>query len=255
MNDEYKWNGDPDCCQNCGGSVFVTDYQHGSVSCYSCGCCRDDLVSVVDCPRHDRETADGMGFRQESFTSAAVFEEPDSERAHQRNKRKNSPPYKRETYWSERISQWRLQEPEIEREHWQEITDKWEEFTGRWRIPGDSLPRFAQARWQNSRCNLLLTKELCRQLLWAIDDEIRRVGGRKPIFVKKFLVSFLFTLSCGRCACGEFCARWQLSLSHAILRVDRTGCTWACTRMDDGSDDTRCERCFQPSFPTPNEPR
>lgn len=203
MNDEYRWNGDPDCCQNCGGSVFVTDYQHGSVSCLTCGCCRDDLVSVVDCSRREREATDGVGFYQESFPFGSVLEEVGSERTFQRNRRKNSPPYKRETYWSERISQWRLQEPEIEREHWQEITDKWHEFTGLYRLPGEPLPRFEAARWVlqpdgTVRCNLLLTKELCRQLLWAIDDDIRRVGGRKPIFVKKFLVRAHFIL-CALC--------------------------------------------------------
>ena len=194
MDDVYKWNGDADCCQNCGGGVFVSDYQHGTVACHSCGCCRDDVMAVVDCPRSERTMAGGMGFRQESYTVGAVFEEGDSERVHLRQKRKSSPPYKRETYWSERISQWRLQEPEISRADWQEITDKWNEFTGRYRLEGEPLPRFEAARWTSlpdgsERCNLVLTKEMCRQLLWAIDDETRRVGVGKPVFVKKFLVS------------------------------------------------------------------
>jgi hypothetical protein len=136
------------------------------------------------------------GFRKESYPVGARFEEVASEQAFLSSRRKNSPPYKRETYFSERISQWQLTEPDIDEDHWRVINAKWEQWTGRFwsaEYPGP-LPRFASARWTrdkrgNMRCNLVLTKEMCRQLLWAIDDEIRAIGNGKPIFVKKYLVS------------------------------------------------------------------
>lgn len=199
-DDEYVWNGDPDCCVNCGNGVFVCDYERGSVSCNECGCCRDDVLAVVDCSHADAAGENGARGRKEAYPVGACYEEPSVERAFQNSRRKNSPPYKRETYFSERISQWQLKEPDIDSRDWETIRHKWDEWTGRWWSPDDAgpLPRFAAARWERGasggmRCNLVLTKEMCRQLLWAIDDDQRSPFNPKPIFVKKYLVSGVFT--------------------------------------------------------------
>lgn len=193
---DYVWNGDTDCCINCGYAVFVCDYERGSVCCDNCGCCRDDVLAVVDCTHKDSQRQIGGSARKESYAYGARYEDVASERVFLSSRRKNSPPYKRETYWSERISQWQLKEPDIEDSHWRVIVAKWEEWTGIWWSPDDCgpLPQFPAARWRRGidgsmRCNLVLTKEMCRQLLWAIDDDIRGRFDGKPIFVKKYLVS------------------------------------------------------------------
>ena len=210
-NDEYEWNGDPDCCLNCGYNMFECNYATGTVSCLECGCCRDDVLAVVDCTHKDRERANGHGVRQESYPNGAVVEEVDAERIFVNSRRKNSPPYKRETYFSERISQWRLLEPEIDSADWQVIERMWEDFTGKWKsVTG--VPRFKDARWSRApgdilRCNLVLTKEMCRELLWAIDDRQRAAGIAKPIFVKKYLVSHF-----------NFCCFFHFLLLRSVIK-------------------------------------
>jgi len=186
-----------DNCRNCDTSVFITDYASGVTSCAECGCCRDDLFTVVECSYKQKELAAGFGFREESYLDGPRFEEAAVERNQLFASRKNSPPYKRETYWSERISQWRLQEPCIEENDWQRIVAKWEEFTGKFRGDNEPLPRFKTACWTRNAngslaCDYVLDKEDCRQLLWAIDGDLKRIGDGKPVFVKKYLVSHFF---------------------------------------------------------------
>lgn len=101
---------DGDNCRNCGCGEFVADYQRGNVVCVECGC--EDAygqLQVADATYDD--CVDAFGCRifaappRESVVSGAYFTTPALERAVAASTRKNSPPYKRETYWSERISQ------------------------------------------------------------------------------------------------------------------------------------------------------
>jgi hypothetical protein len=167
-----------------------------------------------------------------------------TERALAAKTRVNSPPYKRETYWSERISQWRQLEPTIVTADFNAIQSMWEELTGRFHDPdhpNDAFPPplFVGAVWRRRGigylCDFMLDKEDCRKLLWAIDAKFIAEPFRgKPYFVKvslfvyfkhagrlkqsiltlfpkKYLVSSLFPLSLGVALLSE-------RLLHAVCR-------------------------------------
>ncbi len=85
-------------CGNCGLRDYVVDYARGSVACAGCGACRDMALLV------------GGGGRAatvpyESYANGAYHENFDDAVAEAMARLSNSPPYRRETYFSERISQ------------------------------------------------------------------------------------------------------------------------------------------------------
>ena len=84
-------------------------------------------------------------------------------------------------------------EPNIDSADLQLIADKWGVLTGKYFNPAFAFnphfpaPVFEGCVWERVdgqlRCNYTLNKEDCRQLLWAIDEDIISVGDRKPFFV------------------------------------------------------------------------
>lgn len=200
-------------CFNCGCCDFVVDFEKGDRVCVECGCCDPGRLAVHT--EGYKATHNAWGHRaqfvnvQETVPSGAYYENCLDAVAAERNRRSNSPPYRRETYWSERISQWRMREPDIDAADFARILAKWHDFTARF----GGTPRFAGAVWTAvDRCSYVLDKEDCRELLWSIDEEITRdkvdtgqltyaqkriyehqgidvAAIGKPFFVKKYLVS------------------------------------------------------------------
>lgn len=216
-------------CLNCNNDEYIVDWERGTCVCSRCGFVDPNPLMVAGNPFsecHDEEggALDGAcGY--EAVRCGAYSESVCDAIAENRKHRRNScsPPYRRDTYWSERISQWRQLEPEIPSEDAELIERKWEQFTGRYRQPSDPLPKFQDATWErtagtwNLRCTHMLSKEDCRQLLWAIDEdraryrldpssiswdqqrlyqfaEVDPASLGKPVFVKRYLVSFIFLM-------------------------------------------------------------
>lgn len=210
---------DGDNCRNCGCGEFVADYQRGNVVCVECGC--EDAygqLQVADATYDD--CVDAFGCRifaappRESVVSGAYFTTPALERAVAASTRKNSPPYKRETYWSERISQWRMLEPGIPVDDMQRICEAYEFIAGRYEDgfhPKSKIhERFKHlaGTWLRDKYGCVrpnprhvLDKEDCRAILWSIDRDIAESGSGKQVFVK---VTFSVYQTCtedvdGRC--------------------------------------------------------
>ncbi len=197
-----------DFCRNCESDNFVVDYQQGTVYCRDCGCCDDQPVTVAG--GTFKKTFDANGTRRfdaplfESTIVGAVDTTALYERMAETVKNVNSPPYKRETYFAERISQWRLGEPEIDESDMRIIVARFGELTGKWEIEEDRVARprsghFSDWHWEGMSPvgPNPLDKEDVRFLLWDCDRRRVELGG-KPLFVKKYLVSFnfLFFLVC-----------------------------------------------------------
>ncbi len=188
-----------DLCGNCGCSSFVLDYERGDAYCEECGCC--DEARLQKDAAGFKETHDEHGGLlvgacvYETGSSGATVTDAATERAVASKTRHNSPPYRRATYWSERISQWRMVEPNIDAADLQLISDKWAVLTGKYFNPAFTFnphfpaPVFEGCVWERDavtgvlRCSYVIDKEDCRQLLWAIDEDINSVGDRKPFFV------------------------------------------------------------------------
>jgi hypothetical protein len=86
-------------------------------------------------------------------------------------------------------------EPDIDSGDLELIFAKWAEFTGKFYNPALPYnPRYPppvfECTWTrdsagNLKCDYVIDKEDCRQLLWAIDTDIECIGARRSIFVKK----------------------------------------------------------------------
>ena len=177
---------DDGACANCGATDYIFDYRTGDVCCAECGCCCDVRLDVA-CGSY-KESKDSLGNPDGSVrvyetapVGAFVLSVADAKAA-LRNACSNSPPYRRETYWSERCSQWQMREPEIERDHMEIIRRQWDRMRGRFALNGVNFDG-TLARWSRHH---ILDKEDCRELLWTIDKSI----GGKPIFVKRYLVRY-----------------------------------------------------------------
>lgn len=173
----------------------------------------------------------GAACGYEAVRYGGYFEDARDAVVEERQRRKStSPPYRRDTYWAERISQWREQEPEIPSSDFEQIEQRWKQFTGElWEFGIGQSPKWSDASWSFDahrvrRCSRILSKEDCRQILWSIDEELAKhynpdalswdqkriymhegidpASVGKPMFVKKYLVS-LFLLFCFLC-CALF---------------------------------------------------
>ena len=187
-------------CDNCTGTDYIFDYRTGDVVCQQCG--------MVESGRLTVHSGGAKGFvgQQNAYSSDAIVSESaphgavaisfnDAKFANARF-RTNSPPYQRRTYFSERISQWVLSEPEIEAKDMQIIRDKFDELTGKFVVEyGEfsntehNIAMQSKQRWGR---NHLLTKDSCRTLLWCVDEDNKRIGNGRTFFVKRYLVSLFF---------------------------------------------------------------
>lgn len=149
----------------------------------------------------------------ESIFAGAYYEDvADGKAESMANMRGGSAPYRRQTYWAERISQWRMLEPGIEEDDMLVIRRKWHELTNWGGFSGENK---YGGEWLNAMVyTYTITKEDCRELLWSIDNDRRERHRRtalmhqevdrelglpprkpaeiaeadKPFFVKKYLV-------------------------------------------------------------------
>ena len=102
-------------CQNCNNDVMVTDYKTGDIYCRFCGCVNDRLRLVA---HSFRKVFDDAG----NIRPDAPIYEPFQrgtvclDNYEPMFPKTNSAPYKRATYFAERISQWQQTEPEIPEE-------------------------------------------------------------------------------------------------------------------------------------------
>ena len=201
-------------CRNCGCNDYIVDYQRGSYTCAECACIDLEQVMVNDVgfkASHDLhgarlpQAANNEPIPYGPFSGNVFDDKMESIQA----RRNNSPPYRRETYFAERISQWRMLEPEIDPADFREIEQEYLRYTGRFYIPGLVHPAAAPppsvpCKWSfhprhGMQCDFILDKEDLRKILWRIDKRKAGVGGAKPVFVKRYLVSF-FIFSCpSRC--------------------------------------------------------
>ena len=155
-------------CSNCGHLIWIRDNARGDRCCASCGAIQDQIF--VAAPRYNEVFDDDgnlniHGAKRESYVAGDRREEsafaPSSRSS-------SSAPYKRATYFSERLSQWQMLEPEINERDWELIASTW---------------RFSDF-WKRN----VLTKEDIRAILRRIDECF--VKGR-PRFVKKYLEKHL----------------------------------------------------------------
>ena len=131
------------------------------------------------------------------MAGVAVVLDADAFVSTQRNaQNKTSTPYKRETYWSERVSQWRQLEPSISADDWETITKRWRDYSGYY---DEDNCRFVGFKWYPDergtlKCTHTITREQCRMILGDIDDD-RIKRDLKPYFVVKYLVSFFLSVA------------------------------------------------------------
>ncbi len=211
-------------CRNCGGMDFCLNYDIGDSTCVECGCV-DDARLAIHCHSY-KATFGALGEKlfdapmAESIRSGAYYENILDAQAESRATLSNSAPYRRQTYWAERISQWRMLEPDIEHCDLQRIERKWEDFTCKYSMDPAAVPKFP-GKWirRDSGARVFtytLTKEDCRAILWSIDEDIAKcpLTQGKPFYVKKYLVSacFLFCLFAHSCAIAFFTTTASLQL-------------------------------------------
>lgn len=164
------------CCGNCGGVVFAANATTGDVYCIACG--GIDQRLLVDAPTFS-ELFDSYGNLRQFCPKGEIYhagEHCEDVGAAQPLRSSNSAPYRRATYWAERISQWRQNEPSIPADDWQAISHAYITFTSDGPLSKWSL-------------DYTLAKDDIRELLRSCDKQLeqRKVRTR---FVRRYLVSF-----------------------------------------------------------------
>lgn len=165
------------CCGNCGGVVFAANATSGDVYCIACGGVDERLL--VDAATFD-ELFDAYGNLRQFRAKGAVYhagehrEIVDTPRSFRSS---NSAPYRRATYWAERISQWRQSEPPISDDDWATISHAYIAATSDGPV---------SKKWDLS---YVLCKDDIRELLRTCDKQLeaRKLRTR---YVRRYLVSF-----------------------------------------------------------------
>lgn len=180
-------------CHVCNHHIWLVDAARGDYVCRGCGAVQDG-VRIGCTSVKEREQAYSQGHLVRNEHLAAIGEPGPC-------KRSRSAPYKRITYFSERISQWAQCEPEIPEDDWHWILDAYNEwcFTNKGRYPR-VLPTPAQLRTTSVQIpgTFLLTKEEVRSLLVLVEtrdysqfidfeDDRPKVGH----YVKKYYEKWL----------------------------------------------------------------
>lgn len=101
-------------CENCGAEDhFFEDFENGDVGCYACGCLSRDYLVAVE----GEYCAPGSGNVEESYARGLTVLNDLSSPLDLRERPRGAP-YARRTYFTERIRQWRCQEPWISEQDW-----------------------------------------------------------------------------------------------------------------------------------------
>lgn len=177
-------------CENCEGTDFIVDYERGDRICAACGAVDSRLMVATS---NFKEVFDCQGTRvqfaptSETFRCGAYHEELGDAIAQERDARRTkSAPYKAITYFSERISQWRMQEPGIPPADWDAIEQMHRCFIGTHlyyshrQYAGD---HYFEPRWEPDKEHF--SKEDVRTLLWEIDKR-EPVEAERRFVVSKF---------------------------------------------------------------------
>jgi len=162
-------------CSNCNARDLFVCAERGEITCGSCGCVDGEYRVCISVASY-KAVFDATGTR--------AFNAPLSEPVHRGNffvddshasRRTTSAPYKRSTYFNERLTQWCQVEPRINDD---DMT---------------TIDSYCTARWGEKH---VLTKEELRDVLWDIDLTKQRLNAYyKPYFVKKYLEKYL-TIRC-----------------------------------------------------------
>ena len=163
-------------CDNCGRFNFVEDFGRGDILCGDCGLVADRIFCFA--PSYS-STHDAHGNRTAALAPAGkrprayhgVFKGP------------TSTPYKRGTYFNEKLAQYRQLEPEIPEKDADKIYKRYREL---------NESTFKLERWYGEP-----NKEHIRQVLGSIDAD-RKANGKKPRFVRVYLERWR-TLRCDLC--------------------------------------------------------
>lgn len=164
--------------------------------CTACGCCTDVVRIQAPTYRQLHTELGPVGCFESSWSGAystSLAEELASCRRKQLSS--NSAPYRRSTYFAERVSQWRGLEPDIGEDEWLNIRQQWGLMSGQFDLPFRRWPEDPPPIWPRDH---ILTRDDCRLMLRLIDDRLRRVGLRGT-YVKRFFEKFL---SIRRRLCG-----------------------------------------------------
>lgn len=187
-------------CRNCGGCDFAVDYACGECCCESCGCV-DSRLMVASASFKQTFDLNGTRVEQaplvEMFSQAAFSTTAADELLAERLRATASAPYKRRTYFSERLSQWQSREPAIDRVDFEEIRALYQEYNGgkhqAWKTMSLDNPWRKVPIWSLDRA---FSKEDCRTLLWEIDR--RRVALKQRAY---FVVNLIVCYLCDRDRC------------------------------------------------------
>lgn len=201
-------------CENCGSPRYVVDYQRGDNVCEDCGAVAPDhLMLAVDTYKSQYDcsgTRIPYAPAQESIPAGAYYEDCRDGAAQEAASHGKSAPYRRATYFSERVSQWRQTEPDINRDDLRAIFRFYDTLVGRY---GEELREYPDGH--------ILTKEDTRKLLWRLDnDEV--AAGRKPRFVKCYLVSdltFLFMSLISQAPFNKHCIPFPKGDARRVMQT------------------------------------
>lgn len=154
-------------CSNCGHAIWIVDGTSGDYVCRNCGAVQQGgaiLLNVRSAKDRERDYSQGRLVRDEHVQG---FGDPGP------SKRSRSAPYKRITYFSERISQWAQREPPIPEAHWRFIEDafyQWCEARGepaaQYKLPTRAQLRRTMVQLPGTK---LLDKEEVRSILQLVD--------------------------------------------------------------------------------------
>lgn len=151
-------------CRSCRSVDFVEDFARGDSICGNCGCCAESLF--ID----DRKL---LAFGDEHIPAQAFVPDRPTKSHISRETfaavhRAKNLPYKRATYFAERISQWIGTEPVI---------------------PNHDLKPIWLRRWPKGS-KRTCTKQEIRAILADIDTELVS-SGQRPRFIRKYLEKWL----------------------------------------------------------------
>lgn len=194
-------------CPNCLGNDWECDEHRGDLVCQCCGFCDGGLLVSVP-TGFDKQQAIAIGetipqqsTRDAAFNSLqssvhsrrAVVRAPSKRR---RNCRPSHNSYKRIVYFRERISQWLMEEPEIDEGDWEQICASYLDVGIRKYGRAPTIPTTTELRESKGRLvpgAMPLTKSDVRSILSACDAVISSDIDDKegPRFIRRYFEKWI----------------------------------------------------------------
>lgn len=181
-------------CANCRSMDFREEHSSGSVICMGCGLVQSEILFL------------DYGY-QESYDVAGGFDVNTARTAFSReavrtvHKNTQSLPYKRQTYFNERLSQWQCNEPRIPEEDMAAIKQLWDSY--------------AKVAWPDTWAHKP-PKERIGAVLTTLDSDLVK-DGHRPRFVRVYYEKWLTIRAAltGYRSWGEYASP---RLIHALQR-------------------------------------